>query len=140
MNLGVPSSPLLPPRAGYRVKRELLQPCNIRMGSRARHLFLGVGAGAGRASTEHLDARRVSCDRHVRLGWIPAQAATSGPASHLSRKASAMQACSKSVSCATYLMPRHYQVLSIAFHARGESKGRPRVPRLPRFVVRYRGP
>ncbi|PHT97093.1 hypothetical protein BC332_33982 [Capsicum chinense] len=26
-----------------------------------------------------------------------------------------MQACSKSVSCAAYLMPRHYQVLSIAF-------------------------
>lgn len=26
-----------------------------------------------------------------------------------------MQACSKSVSCAAYLMPRHYQVLSTAF-------------------------
>lgn len=28
----------------------------------------------------------------------------------------------------------------LAFRARGESKGRPRVPRLPRFVVRCRGP
>ncbi len=76
-SLGVPSSPLLPPRAGYRVKRDLLRPCNVRTGSSARHLLPGVGAGAGRASTEHLDARRVSCVRHVRLGWIPARAATS---------------------------------------------------------------
>ncbi|PHT61173.1 hypothetical protein BC332_34924 [Capsicum chinense] len=66
MSLGVPSSPLLPPRAGYRVKRDLLQPCNVRMGSSARHLLPGVGAGVGRASTEHLDARRVSYVRHVR--------------------------------------------------------------------------
>ncbi|KAF3629085.1 hypothetical protein FXO37_29084 [Capsicum annuum] len=73
----MPSSPLLPPRAGYRVKWDLLQPCNVRMGSSARHPLLGVGAGAGRASMEHLDARRVSCVRHVRLGWIPARAATS---------------------------------------------------------------
>ncbi|KAF3660097.1 putative domain-containing protein-like [Capsicum annuum] len=67
ISLGVPSSPLLPQGAGYRVKRDLLQPCNVCMGSSARHILLSVGAGAGRVSTAYLDARRVSCVRHYQV-------------------------------------------------------------------------
>ncbi|KAK4354403.1 hypothetical protein RND71_026597 [Anisodus tanguticus] len=64
----------------------------------------GVGVVVRRAATEHLDVRRVSGVRHVWLGWIPARAATSRPACHFSRGASAGRARSKSVSCAAYLM------------------------------------
>ncbi|KAF3660098.1 hypothetical protein FXO37_13674 [Capsicum annuum] len=42
------------------------KPCNVRMGSNARHILLSIGAGAGRALTEHLDARRVSYVQYVR--------------------------------------------------------------------------
>ena len=42
-------------------------------------------------------------------------------------------------------MPRHYsraigRLSPLAFHVRGEPKSRSCVPRLPRFVVRWRGP
>lgn len=75
----------------------------------------GVGAVVWRASTKHSDARRTSGVRHVWLGWIPARAATSRPARHLSSGASANQARPKSFSCVAYLMPRHYRVRYVAF-------------------------
>ncbi|PHT97204.1 hypothetical protein BC332_33868 [Capsicum chinense] len=52
-------------QAGYRVKRDLLQPCNVRMGSSAWHLLLGVGAGARRASMEYSDVRRLGFSNAV---------------------------------------------------------------------------
>jgi hypothetical protein len=83
----------------------------------------GVGAGVGRASTKHSDAGRMSGARLVWFGWIPARAATSRPARHLSRGASAIQARPKSVSCAAYPMPRHYRAQSVALRPSRSVRG-----------------
>lgn len=105
------------PREGTvsRVWRGLLWPCNVCIGVTAWHTLLGVGVGVGRASTKQLDVRHVSGVRLVWLGWIPARAATSRPARHLSHGASAIQACPESVSCAAYPMDGHCSVQSVAF-------------------------
>ncbi|KAK4357746.1 hypothetical protein RND71_023356 [Anisodus tanguticus] len=104
----------------------------------------GVGVGVRRATTEHLDVRHMCGVRRVWLGWIPARAATSCPACHFSRGASAGWARSKSVSCAAYLMNGITTYVRSPFGPRALCAGRttslPRVPCLRRSVVRWRGP
>lgn len=60
---------------GYRVKQDLLWPCNVCKGKILWHILLGVGADAGHASMEHLNTWRMSYVWHMRLGWIVARAA-----------------------------------------------------------------
>ena len=134
-----------PHRAGYRVKRDLLQALQRPHGQQRTASLAGrwgrcwarIDGAFGRTARELCSARAVRldpCSSSDVLTRLPSQ-------SRGKRNVGLLEVgflcCIPNAQALSSFIDRPSP---LAFRARGESKGRPRVPRLPRFVVRCRGP